>query len=320
MVVLLIATISLTATAEAQLTQIPRIGYLTIGSRSFTPARVEAFRTGLREVGYEEGRNLLIEWRFANGQTARQKAYAEELARLEIAVIVTAGPADTRAARNATKTIPIVMAQDPDPIGNGFIASLARPGGNITGLATLSSEISGKQLEILKEVVPKLARVAIIGSSNIPGQAQALKETELAAAALGVQLQYRDVVSPADIEAAFGAANASNVDAALVIGSPVLNINRRRVVELAMKHRLPATYTRPEFVEAGGLMTYGANYNDLYRRAAIYVDKILKGAKPADLPVQQPTMFELVINLNAAKQIGLTIPPQVLARADRVIK
>lgn len=320
LLILTLLLVSGVATLEARELQAPRIGYLSIGSRSFTPARVESFRAGLREIGYQEGQNLSIEWRFADSQAARQKAYAEELVRLKVAVIVTAGPADTRAAQNASKTIPIVMAQDPDPVSNGFIASLARPGGNVTGLATLSSEISGKQLELLKEVVPKLSRVAVFGSSNIPGQAQALKETERAAGALGIQVQYLDVVSPNEIEKAFRAAQLEHADAALVIGSPVLNIQRKRIIELAAEAKLPATYTRPEFVESGGLMTYGASYNDLYRRAATYVDKILKGAKPADLPVEQPTKFEFIINLKTAKQIGMTIPPNVLARADRVIR
>jgi putative ABC transport system substrate-binding protein len=300
--------------------KIPRIGYLSFGSPSFTPARVEAFRQGLRDLGYVEGKNIVIEYRWAEGKIERLPDLATELVRLKVAVIVTAGPADTRAAKGATNTIPIVMTQDTDPVGNGFVASLARPGGNITGLATLSPEISGKQLELLKEIVPKLSRVAVFGSSTVPGSAQALKETELAAVALGVQLQYLDVLDPKDIETAFRAASKGRADAIVVLGSPVLNTQRTQISELAVKSQLPATYGRPEFVEAGGLMNYGASYNDLSRRAATYVDKILKGAKPADLPVEQPTKFELVINLKAAKQIGLTIPPNVLARADKVIK
>jgi putative ABC transport system substrate-binding protein len=297
-----------------------RIGYLSIGSRSLAPARVDAFREGLRELGYVEGKNIQIEWRFADGDAARQKAFAAELARLNVDIVVTEGPADTRAAKQATRTIPIVMAQDTDPIGNGFIQSLARPGGNITGLATLSPELGGKQLELLKEVVPKLSRVAVMGSSKIPGSAQAFKETEAAAAALGVQLLYLDIGTANDIESAFKSISQARADALLVLGGPVLNTKRTQITEFAVRNRLPATYTRPEFIDAGGLMTYGANYNELYRRAAVYVDKILKGAKPADLPVEQPTKFELVINLKTAKQIGLTIPPNVLARADKVIK
>jgi putative ABC transport system substrate-binding protein len=212
------------------------------------------------------------------------------------------------------------MAQDTDPVGNGFVASLARPGGNITGLATLSPEISGKQLELLKEIIPKLSRVAVFGTSTNPGNVQQRREIELAAGAFGVKLQSLDVLSPKDIETAFRAAGKGRAEAVLVLGGPVLNSQRTQVVDLAVKSRLPAIYGRPELVEDGGLMTYGASFTDLYRRAATYVDKILKGAKPADLPVEQPKKFELIINLKAAKQIGLTIPPNVLARADRVIR
>ena len=213
------------------------------------------------------------------------------------------------------------MTQDRDPVGNGFVASLARPGGNITGLSTLAPELSGKRLELLKEIVPKLSRVAVFGTSTSPGNAQALREMELAAGALKVKLQYLDVLDPKDIETAFRAASKGRADAVLMmVAGPVLSAHRTQIAELAVKNRLPAIYTRPEFVEAGGLMTYGVNITDLDRRAATYVDKILKGAKPADLPVEQPTKFEFIINLKAAKQIGLTIPPNVLVRADRVIK
>jgi putative ABC transport system substrate-binding protein len=212
------------------------------------------------------------------------------------------------------------MAQDSDPVANGFVASLARPGGNITGLSALSPEISGKQVELLKEVVPRLSRVAVLGSSTTPGNAQSLKETELAAGALAVKLQYLDVRDPEDIETAFREASKGRAQAVLVLTSAVVASHRPQILNLAVKNRFPATYNSPEYVEAGGLMSYGASIPDLYRRAAIYVDKILKGAKPADLPVEQPTKFELIINLKTAKQIGLTIPPNVLARADKVIK
>jgi putative ABC transport system substrate-binding protein len=312
--------LSLSASSEAQQPKLPRIAYLSIGSRSLAPARVEAFRGGLRELGYVEGGNIQIDWRFADGDSARQRAFAAELVRLKVDVIVTEGSADTRAASEATRTTPIVMAQDTDPVANGFVSSLAHPGGNITGLATLSPELGGKQLELLKEVVPKLSRVAVMGSSQIPGAAEVLKQTESAAAALGMQLLYVDINSPNDIDSAFKAVSQSRADALIVLGSPVLNTKRIQVTGFATRNRLPATYARPEFIDAGGLMTYGANYNELYRRAAYYVDKILKGAKPGDLPVEQPTKFELVINLKTAKQIGLTIPPNVLARADKVIK
>jgi putative tryptophan/tyrosine transport system substrate-binding protein len=297
---------ALTADAQ-QPTKIPRIGYL--GGAS-TPARIEAFRKGLRELGYVEGKNISIEYR----------ALAADLVRLKVDVIVTAGAALTRAAKEATVTIPIVMAQDPDPIGNGFVASLARPGGNFTGLSNLNRELSGKRLELLKEVIPGLSRVAVFGTSTFPGNAQNLKETELAAGAFEVKLQYLDVLAPKDIETAFRAVTKGRADAVLVLSSPVLNSQRTQVVELAVKSRLPAIYNQPDYVEAGGLMAYGASITDLFRRAATYVDKILKSAKPADLPVEQPTKFEFVINVKATKQIGLTIPQKVLERADKVIQ
>ncbi len=309
------------AVAQAQQpTKIPRIGYLDALSPSTSPARIEAFRQGLRELGYVEGKNIVIEWRFAEGKRDRLGEFAAELVRLKVDVIVTGGPATTPAAKEATVTIPIVMAQDPDPVANGFVASLARPGGNITGLATLAPELSGKQLELLKEIVPKLSRVAVLWTSTQPGSAQSLRETELAAGALGVQLQYLDVQSPKDIETAFKEASKGRAGAVIVLVSVVLISQRTQVIDLAAKSRLPAIYYRQEFVEDGGLMTYAVSGTDLFRRAATYVDKILKGRKPADLPVEQPTKFELIINLKAAKQIGLTIPPNVLARADKVIK
>jgi putative ABC transport system substrate-binding protein len=296
----------------------PRIGFL---SASRPQPTHEAFRQGLRELGYVEGQNIVIEWRFAEENLDRISHHAAELVRLRVDFIVTGGPSATRAAKEATSTIPIVMAFDNDPVGNGFVAGLARPGGNITGLSTLAPGISGKQLELLKEIIPRLSRVAVLGTSTQPGNAQALRETELAAGALGVKLQYLDVLGPKDIETAFGAAGKGRVDAVLILVPPrVASPKRKEIVDLAVKSRLPAIYPWPEFVEDGGLMTYGVNRNDLFRRAATYVDKILKGAKPADLPVEQPKKFEFIINLKAAKQIGLTIPPNVLARADKVIK
>jgi putative ABC transport system substrate-binding protein len=240
--------------------------------------------------------------------------------RLNVDVIVTAGPAPTRAAKEATVTIPIVMGFDNDPVGSGFVASLARPGGNITGFSTLAPEISGKQMELLKETVSRLSRVAVLGNSTRPGNAQELKEVELAAGALKVQLQYLDVLDPKDIETAFREASKGRAEAVLMLVSPVLNTQRTQIVDLTVKNRVPAVYGQQEFVEAGGLMTYGVSLTDLFRRAATYVDKILKGRKPADLPVEQPTKFELIINLKAAKQIGVTIPQRVLGRADKVIK
>jgi len=303
-----------------QPTKIPRIGFLTAGSSSTIPARIDAFRQGLRELGYVEDKNIVIEWRFGEGKLDRLPALVAELVRLKVDVILSAGAAVTRPAKDATRTIPIVMAQDTDPVGNGFVASLARPGGNITGLSSYSAELNGKRLELLKEIVPKLSRLAVVGESTYPGNAQSLKETELAAGALKVQLQYLDVLDPKDIETAFRDTSKGRADGVLLLQSAVLNSQRKQTADLATKSRLPAIYYAPEFLDAGGLMSYAASITDLYRRAATYVDKILKGAKPADLPVEQPKKFELIISLKAAKQIGLTIPPNVLVRADQVIK
>ena len=272
------------------------------------------------ELGYVEGKNIVIEWRHADGKSDHLPALAAELVRLKVDVIVTSGPTATRPAKEATSTIPIVMAFDVDPVGSGFVASLARPGGNITGLATLAPDISGKRLELMKEIVPRLARVAVIGTSNIQGTAQALKEMELAAEAIGVRLQSLDIQDAKDIESALRAASKEHADAVLVLQTPILNSQRRQIADHALKSRLPAIYPTSQYVEDGGLMSYGVSISDLDRRAATYVDKILKGAKPAELPVEQPMKFEFIINLKAAKQIGLTIPPNVLARADKVIR
>jgi putative tryptophan/tyrosine transport system substrate-binding protein len=319
--VLLVTALLLTSTrVEAQAVKVPRVGYLSGGSLSNLGGRIEAFRQGLRELGYVEGKNIVIEWREAQGNFDRVRELADELVRLKMDVIVSPGPAVTRPLKEATATVPIVMAQDTDPVGSGFVASLARPGGNITGLAALAPEMAGKQLEILKELAPRLSRVAILGNSNNPGDAQALRETVIAAGTVDVYLRYLDVLDPKEIDSKFTAANKGHADAVLVLGNPILNAHRKQIVELAVKHRLPTAYTRPEYIEEGGLMYYGTNYNDLFRRAAGYVDRILKGAKPADLPVEQPTKFELIVNLKAAKQIGLTIPNKVLAKADRVIR
>jgi putative ABC transport system substrate-binding protein len=300
--------------------KLPRIGFLIASSRSAIAPRMGLFQQGLRELGYVEGKNIIIERRHADGNSDQLPALAVELVRLKVDVIVTSGPTATRPAKEATSTIPIVMTFDDDPIGSGFVASLAHPGGNITGLSTLAPGISGKQLELLKEIVPRIRRIAVIGTSTREGTAQSLTEVELAAEAFGVKLQYLDIKASKDIEAVFHAASKGRTDAVLVLQSPVFNSQRAQIADLALKSRLPATYPRREFVEAGGLMSYGVNFTDLDRRAALYVDKILRGANPADLPVEQPTKFELVINLKTAKQIGLTIPPQVLARADRVIR
>jgi putative tryptophan/tyrosine transport system substrate-binding protein len=315
---LILATVHL---VEAQQpSKVIRLGFLGATSASAEKSRIEAFRQGMRELGYVEDKNIVIEWRFAEGKFDRLPDLAAELVHLKVEVIVTTGPTSTRAAREATVTIPIVMGVHTDPVGSGFVASLARPGGNITGLSSLQPEISGKRLELLKETVPRLSRVAVFGTSTGPGNAQALRETELAAGAFGVQLQYLDVLSPKDIETVFRSAIKGRADAVLLLASPVYVSHREQLAELAVKNRLPAIYNRPEYVEDGGLMSYGPSLDDLFRRAATYVDKILKGTKPGDIPVEQPIKFELVINLKAAKQIGLTIPPNVLARADKVIR
>jgi putative tryptophan/tyrosine transport system substrate-binding protein len=304
-----------------QPTKAPRIGYLTNTSLSGNAARTEAFRQGLRELGYVEGKNIVIEWRYLEGKPDRLLSLAAELVRLKVDIIVTAGPLATRAAKEATSTIPVVMAQDPDPVGNGFVASLARPGGNITGLSRLAPELSGKRLELLKEIIPKLSRVAVFGTSTQPGSAQMIREVELAAKAFGVKLQYLDLLSPKDIETAFREAGKGRADGVLMlVAGGVAGAHRTEIVELAVKSRLPVIYSGREYLEAGGLISYGVSITDLDRRAATYVDKILKGAKPADLPVEQPIKFEFIVNLKAAKQIGLTIPPNVLARADKVIR
>ena len=307
--------------AEAQQAKkVPRIGYLQAPSPSAVAARTEAFRQGLRELGYAEGKNIVIEYRYAEGKSERIPALAAELVHLKVDVIVSGGSLLTRAAKEATVTIPIVMAQDIDPVSNGFVASLARPGGNITGLSTLAPEISGKRLELLREIIPKLSRVAVLGTSTQPGNPQQLRETELAAKAFAVQLQYLDVLSSKDIETAFRAASKGRADAVLMmVAGAVAGGHRTQFAELAVKNRLPTMYPQNTYVEAGGLMNYGVSFTELDRRAATYVDKILKGAKPADLPVEQPTKFEFIINLKAAKQIGLTIPQWTLMKADRVI-
>ena len=245
---------------------------------------------------------------------------AAELVRLKVDVIVTGGPPPTRSAKQATSTIPIIMGYDDDPVGSGFVASLARPGGNITRLATLAPEISGKQMELLRETLPKFSRVAVLGSASQPSNPQAAREINLAADVFRVQVQYLEIREAKDIEAAFQAANKGHADAILVVTTPVLTSKRNQWIHLAIKSRLPTIFGRPEYVEDGGLVFYGVSYTDLFHRTASYVDRILKGASPADLPVEQATKFELVINLKTAKQIGLIIPPNVLARADRVIR
>jgi putative ABC transport system substrate-binding protein len=300
--------------------RIPRIGILTPVSASFSSARVEAFRQRLRELGYVEGKNIVLEYRYADGKSDRLPALAAELVQLKVDVIVTAG-SGILAAKKASAAIPIVFAGSPDPVGTGIVSSLARPGGNITGLSTMAPDLDGKRLELLKEAFPKVARVAFLwgGSGGARGNL-ALTDMEAAAKALGVKLQSLPVRTLDDFESAFARAKREGAQALITNTSPLINTQHRQVLDFAVKNRLPAMYPYSEFVEAGGLMSYAPSYTDQWRRTADFVDKILKGTKPADIPVEQPMRFELVINLIAAKQIGVTVEPNVLVRAQRVIK
>jgi putative ABC transport system substrate-binding protein len=300
---------------------IPRVVYVSVGTASSMAPRVDSFRRGLRDLGYVEGKNIVVESRFSDGRVDRLSALVTEILQLKVDVIVSAGPSVTRPVKEATSTISIVMTQDSDPVSNGFVKSLAHPGGNVTGLSSVDTDLSGKRLDLLKEIIPRISRVAVFGTSTNPGNKQSLEEIERGAKAVGIKLQYFDVLSFNDIERAFRAASKARAEAVIhnVLG-PIDSANRPEVITRATKNRLPVIYELPSYVLAGGLMSYGIDLRDLDRRAAIYVDKILKGAKPADLPVQQPTKFEFIINLKAAKQIGLTIPPNVLARADKVIR
>jgi putative ABC transport system substrate-binding protein len=312
--------LALCQSVTAQQGKVPRIGFLVVGSPAAVSGRLEAFRQGLRERGYVEGKNIVIEYRYGEGKPDRTADQAAELVQQKVDVIVTGGSQATRPAKEATHRIPIVMAQDNDPVGSGFIDNLAKPGGNITGLANLTTELSGKQLEILREIIPKLSRLAVLRDLTEPGNPQAVRETDRAAQAYGIQRFYLDVRTASDIERAFASADKKRAEALLVLPSAVFNSNRKQVVDPAIKNRWPGMYPRIEYVEEGGLMTYGASTTDLFRRAAIFVDKILKGAKPGELPVEQPIKFDLMFNLKTAQQIGVTIPPKVLARADRVIR
>ena len=304
------------SSAEAQQPKkVPRIGLLFSSSPLPRSARIEAFRQGLRELGYAEGKDILIEYRYAEGKPDRLPELAVQLAALKVDVIVTGGSSPTDAAKQATAKIPIVMMQDIDPVGNGFVASLAQPGGNITGLSNFAPELSGKRMELLKEIVPMISRVAVLGGLSASVNAQGLREVELAARGFGVQLQYFDVRDLGDVENAFRTAGNSHANAVLVLPSSLLISHPKQIAQFALKSRLPAIYYAAEFAEAGGLLSYAPNFADLSRRAATYVDKILKGAKPADLPVEQPTKFEFIVNLKTAKQIGLSIPPNVLAES-----
>jgi len=318
---LLITVLLMTGSAEAQQqNKIARIGFLAINSVSSSATSVEAFRLGLRQLGYIEGQNIIIEWQYADGRSDRLPDLAAELVRIKVDVIVTSATSPTEAAKKATNTIPIVIASHNDPIGAGLVASLARPGGNVTGLSNIAIELSGKRLELLKEMVPKLSRVAILRIPSAPATPPQMKEMEGAAHLLGVKLQSADWETLDDLDNAFGTMVKGHSEALITFSGPRFGLYRKRIIELAAKNSLPTMYPDTIYADAGGLMSYGVNTVDLYRRAAIYVDKILKGARPADLPVEQPTKFEFVINLKTAKQIRLSIPPNILARADRVIR
>jgi putative ABC transport system substrate-binding protein len=299
--------------------KIARIGFLSAASLSGNVDRLEAFRQGLRELGYVEGRNVAIEARWAEGKYDRLPGFAAELVRLKVDVIVTYGPPAIQAAKEATGTIPIVMAGIIDPVATGFVASLARPGGNITGQSLMAPELIGKQLQILKEIVPTVTRVAVLGNPSNAGNAPQVRHAQDAARALGVRLQLLEARGPGEIDSAFAAITRERAGAVIVLVDVMFDVERRRIAELAAKSRLPTVSLLANHAEAGGLMSYGAN-NDRFRGAATYVDKILKGAKPADLPVEQPTKFELVINMKTAKKLGIRIPQSILARADRVIE
>jgi putative ABC transport system substrate-binding protein len=310
--------LALCVSAEAQQPKkIPRIGYLTVASLSSNLPRRDAFLEGLRNLGYVEGQNIIIEYRYADSMTERLSELAADLARLKVDVIVAGGTQVNVAAKKVTGTIPIVMANADDPVGSGLVESLARPGSNVTGLSSMSKELSGKRLELFREAFPKVRSLAVIWytASN-----PAFRETEASAQTLGFRIRSLEVRGPADLDSAFALVTRERPDGFFPVTSAFMSANRKRVVEFATKNRLPALYSNREYVDDGGLMSYAANVHEMHRRAATYVDRILKGAKPADLPVEQPTEFELIINLKTAKQIGVTIPASVLAQADKVIK
>ncbi len=310
--------VSFPAAAAQETGKVPRIGFLVFVS---SEARYRGFQQGLRELGYREGENIAIEFRSADGSLERLNDLADELVRLHVDVIVAGSGLGAKAAQRATSTIPIVMANAGDPVELGLVASLPRPGGNITGLTPMTEELSGKRLELLREVVPRLRRLGVLWDQDSPPSAAQFKELKAAAKSLGVDIRSLAVRPPVpEIEKAFETAKTWRADAFIALDDPLLFSNRTRIIALAARHRLPAVYGYREFPDAGGLLAYGPSRYDMYRRAAAYVDKILKGAKPADLPVERPMRFELVVNLKTAKTLGLTIPQSVLVRADQVIQ
>ena len=311
------------AAGAQQATKVARIGYLSVNLAAAPPNLHEAFRQGLRDLGYVEGRNVVIEYRDADGKPERLSRLAAELVALKVDVIMAGSTPNARAAKQATTTIPIVFLSGGDPVRDGLVSSLARPGGNLTGLSSLSPERVGKYLELLTLAVPRVSRVAVLwqpGSADERAQRDQLKEAEVAARALGMRLQFAEARGPGDFDRAFSEMVRARAAALILLGHVGFFSERRHLVDLTAKNRLPAVYAAREFVDAGGLMSYAVNFQDVFRRCAVYVDKILKGAKPGDLPVEEPTKFELVINLKAAKALGLTMPPSLLQRADRVIE
>jgi putative ABC transport system substrate-binding protein len=302
-----------------QLSKVYRIGFFNAGSNTVPKAWL-AFTEGLRELGWIEGKNVLLERRYAENQLDRLPGLAAELVRLDVGVIVTAGTLAPLAAKRATSTIPIVMTSAGDPLGTGLVASLARPGGNVTGLSLMAPDLGGKRLELLKELLPGISHVAILWNAANPYSALVFKETQSGARTLRIEVQSLEVKGPGDFDGALDTAMRKRLDALITVEDPLTVTYRKRIADFAALNRVPAIYGLREFAEAGGLMVYGANLADLYRRAATYVDKILKGANPADLPVEQPTKFELVINLKTAKALGITVPPTLLALADEVIE
>ena len=310
---------AVSASEGQQPAKIARIGVLTLGVASSTPL-AEAFRQGLREHGYVEGQNIAFEYRYAEGRADRLPALAAELVRLKVDVIVTESNVAALAAKQATQTIPIVMAIAGDPVKAGVVGSLARPGGNVTGLSLMAPELSGKRLELLQRAVPKIALVAVIWNPTNPAAADFLRETEVAARSLGVKLHVIEARSPGDLDAAFRAVAGARPSALITLPDGMLLANRTRIIEFAAKSRLPAIFSDREFAQDGGLMAYGPSLTSNFRRAAAFVDKILKGAKPGDLPIEQPTQFELVINLKTAKVLALAIPQSLVQRADKVIQ
>jgi putative ABC transport system substrate-binding protein len=318
--ILAVVTLHSLAVEAQQTGKVPRVGFLDPTSRAVSKARIEALRQGLGKLGYTDGKNIEVDYRFAEGKSERLNDLASELVRLNVDIIVTRAIPGAVAAKQATATIPIVFVGVADALGAGLVTSLGHPGGNITGLTSLAPELSGKRLELLKETFPKVSRVVVLRNPSNSGDSIIWKDTEEAAQALGLQLQSLEARSAKDLDNAFESATRMDGQALITLPDPLLQSHRKQIVAFAAKSHLPGIYTDPEFVDAGGLMSYAANPLEFYARAASYVDRILKGTKPGDLPVEQPTKFDLVISLKAAKQIGVTIPPNVLARADRVIR